>query len=105
MRQQIFLFAFPCELFAESRGYPGGRLLQVLGIHFGQRANLMLALHILRWLLSGAELIIALPVLYLGIVSASAILAVKRRKNGPGLRSPRSPLTHFAILIPAHNES
>lgn len=65
----------------------------------------MLVLQVFRWLLLGMEMIIALPILYLCIVSVSAILAAKKRKNELGLSSLRSPLTNFAILIPAHNET
>ncbi len=59
---------------------------------------------VLRWLLSGIEVVIALPILYLCIVSISAILVAKKHKNEIGASSPNPPLAHFAILIPAHNE-
>jgi cellulose synthase/poly-beta-1,6-N-acetylglucosamine synthase-like glycosyltransferase len=65
----------------------------------------MLALHVLSWLLLGLEILMALPILYLCIVSVSAILAAKKRKNDQNLSSNILPLTSFAILIPAHNEA
>src|SRR5258707_5085568 len=65
----------------------------------------MLVLQILRWFLLAAEVWIALPILYLCILSISAILTTKKRKA----RATTSSLTissyaNFAILIPAHNE-
>jgi cellulose synthase/poly-beta-1,6-N-acetylglucosamine synthase-like glycosyltransferase len=64
----------------------------------------MLVLQVLRWMLLGSEVVIALPILYLCIVSISAILVAKKQKNEIDASSPNSPLAHFAILIPAHNE-
>jgi cellulose synthase/poly-beta-1,6-N-acetylglucosamine synthase-like glycosyltransferase len=64
----------------------------------------MLMQQVFRWLLFGAEMIVALPILYLCIVSVSAILATKKCKNNPSPSSTRPSLTNFAILIPAHNE-
>jgi hypothetical protein len=63
----------------------------------------MLILHILRDLLLAAEVVIALPVLYLCILSISAMLGERRRKRRAMTAS--SPYAHFAILIPAHNEA
>ena len=60
----------------------------------------MLALQILRWLLLAAEGLIALPILYLCILSISAILTAKRRKN----QNTATSYANFAILVPAHNE-
>lgn len=65
----------------------------------------MLVLQVVKWLLLGLEMIIALPILYLCVVSVSAVLSAKKRKNEPGLSSLSTPLTNFAILIPAHNET
>ncbi len=62
-------------------------------------------LQVFRWLLLGMELMLALPILYLCIVSVSAMLAANKRKITPCLSSPRLLLTSFAILIPAHNET
>ncbi len=62
----------------------------------------MLALQVLRWLLLGVEIGIALPILYLCIVSVSAILASKSRTAGHTYA--HSKRINFAILIPAHNE-
>jgi cellulose synthase/poly-beta-1,6-N-acetylglucosamine synthase-like glycosyltransferase len=65
----------------------------------------MLILQILRWLLLAAEVLIALPILYLCILSISAILTAKKRKNQHTASSPPvSSDANFAILIPAHNE-
>lgn len=62
----------------------------------------MLVLQVFRWLNLGVEIWIALPILYLCIVSISAILAAKYRSVAQTDFKP----THinFAILIPAHNE-
>ena len=60
----------------------------------------MLALQILRWFLLAAEVLIAVPIVYLCIVSISAILTAKKRKN----RDTGSLSINIAILIPAHNE-
>jgi cellulose synthase/poly-beta-1,6-N-acetylglucosamine synthase-like glycosyltransferase len=65
----------------------------------------MLALQILRWLLMAAEVLIALPVLYLCILSLSTILTTRKNKTeGTAYVSSESSLADFAILIPAHNE-
>src|SRR2546430_8828274 len=60
-------------------------------------------LQALRWLLLVAEVGVAAPVLYLCILSFSAILMAKKRKLekiGPKLSS----YFNFAILVPAHDE-
>jgi cellulose synthase/poly-beta-1,6-N-acetylglucosamine synthase-like glycosyltransferase len=62
----------------------------------------MLVLQVFRWLLLGVEIWIALPILYLCIVSISAILASKNRSKAHTHSKP-TPI-NFAILIPAHNE-
>lgn len=64
----------------------------------------MLAIQILKWLLLGLEIIIAAPILYLCIVTISAILSIKKHKAQDLLISPPSRYTHFAILVPAHDE-
>lgn len=61
-------------------------------------------LQALRWLLLGIEAVIALPVVYLCIVSISAILAARKGKNDTNSSSLTSRYANFAILIPAHNE-
>jgi len=62
----------------------------------------MLALQVFRWLLLGVEILIALPILYLCVVSISAILASKNRSKEHTHSKP-TPIK-FAILIPAHDE-
>src|SRR5262249_13971289 len=64
------------------------------------------AWQVLRWLLLTSQIWIALPILYLCILSISAILTSHRRKaqySQSPLRKEVSPV-NFAILIPAHNE-
>jgi cellulose synthase/poly-beta-1,6-N-acetylglucosamine synthase-like glycosyltransferase len=65
----------------------------------------MSVLQIVRWLLLAAEVWIALPILYLCILSISAILTTKKRKTiDTTTSSSTSSTAHFAILIPAHDE-
>lgn len=68
----------------------------------------MLIIEGIKWLLLVAEIGIALPILYLCIISASAILAARRLKlAAKQVDSPAHATidtTNFAILIPAHNE-
>jgi len=65
----------------------------------------MLVLQALRWLLLGIEIVIALPIVYLCIVSVSAILATKRkRKDKLVVSSAVTSIASIAILIPAHDE-
>ena len=64
----------------------------------------MLILQVLRCLLFGIEIVIALPIFYLCIVSVSAILATKRHKNELVGSSADPSFALIAILIPAHNE-
>jgi len=61
----------------------------------------MPVLQVLRWALLAAEVWIAVPILYLCILSVSAILTAKKR-NSEAI-SPSSQ-ANFVILIPAHNE-
>jgi cellulose synthase/poly-beta-1,6-N-acetylglucosamine synthase-like glycosyltransferase len=65
----------------------------------------MLVLQVFRWLLLVAEVCIAVPMLYLCVLSVSAILTARKRKAAdanPFLQA--SEHTRFALLIPAHNE-
>ena len=57
---------------------------------------------ILSWLILGVVGLLALPVLYLCIVSIAATLDTKRRKQKTVAYPP--PRAKFAILIPAHDE-
>ena len=66
---------------------------------------MIVILQFLRWLLLAVEVAFACPVVYLGILSFSALLAKRRR----GAKADQHDLqaatqTTFAILIPAHNE-
>lgn len=63
-------------------------------------------LQMLRWLLLAVEIGIAGPILYLCVLSVSAILSTKRQRAEHSGLSPTSMSSHvsFAILIPAHNE-
>ncbi|HEU5378207.1 MAG TPA: glycosyltransferase family 2 protein [Ktedonobacteraceae bacterium] len=63
----------------------------------------MFAIQLLRWLLWMIEAVLALPILYLCLVSVSALLRVRRRKKD-ALAFPQ-PSARFALLIPAHNEA
>lgn len=64
----------------------------------------MPVLQVLRWLLLAAEILIALPILYMCILSLAAILITKKRKAENTNLSSESPQYSFAILVPAHNE-
>src|SRR5438874_2237666 len=64
----------------------------------------MLVLQALRWLLLGIEIVIALPIFYLCIVSVSAFLATKKRKDKVVVSSAVTSIASIAMLIPAHNE-
>lgn len=64
----------------------------------------MPVLQALRWLLLGIEVVIALPIFYLCILSFSAILATKKRKDPSGVSTAAISVASVAILIPAHNE-
>ena len=63
----------------------------------------MSVMQVLRWLLLGVELVIALPVLYLSVVTISAMVATRQRKKRPPVFLP--PFAHFALLVPAYNEA
>lgn len=62
----------------------------------------MFVIDILRWFLWAIEGVVALPVLYLCVVSISALLRSRWLKK-QSTTTPSS-YTRFAILIPAHNE-
>ena len=64
----------------------------------------MLAFQLLQWFFWGLAITIAAPVLYLWLVSISALLTARRQKDRGLSSSPPSRYTHFAILVPAHNE-
>lgn len=66
----------------------------------------MTVVQVLRWLLLVAEGLIAIPILYICILSFIAILITKKRKaeNTNLASSDESTRYNFAILVPAHNE-
>ena len=65
----------------------------------------MLVQQVLRWLLLPIEIATAGPVLYLCLLSISAVLTAKKRKTEANdCTSPVASYLNFAILIPAHNE-
>jgi hypothetical protein len=66
----------------------------------------MLVITVLRWLLVTSEVMIALPILYLCVLSVSAAFAGRKRQtalaNDDNFTPPQR--IRFAVLIPAHNE-
>ncbi len=69
----------------------------------------MLILQILTWLFISAEILLALPILYLCVLSVAAVFSERRRKavQASSIRSmAATPASHadFAILVPAYNE-
>lgn len=70
----------------------------------------MLILQMLRWLLLSAEALLALPVLYLCLLSFAAVSSERRRKSKQiltpmgGIAAKNASSMNFAILVPAHNE-
>lgn len=60
-------------------------------------------IQLLRWMLWIIEAVLALPILYLCLVSASAMLRARRRRKETLLST--SSYARFAILVPAHNEA
>ena len=64
----------------------------------------MLVLQALRWLLLSIEIVIALPIVYLCIVSVSAFLTTKKRKDTFVVSSAATSIASIAVLIPAHDE-
>jgi len=68
---------------------------------------MLMIIQILKWILLLAEVVIAVPILYLCIISASAILTAHKRKaikSSEQHNGKDKDLPNFAILIPAHNE-
>jgi len=66
---------------------------------------LIVILQFLRWLLLAIEIVFACPIVYLCVVSFSALLANwKRTTQGNQRNQEATTQTRFAILIPAHNE-
>src|SRR5439155_8788835 len=66
---------------------------------------MIMILQFLHWLLFAFEVLFAFPVLYLGIVSFSALLVRQKRAREAHQIGPQVfPQKTFAILIPAHNE-
>ena len=68
----------------------------------------MFILQILRWLLLATEALLALPILYLCIISFAALLAVWKRIPTDGHMPSHTEISSsrpdFALLLPAHNE-
>lgn len=64
----------------------------------------MYILSSLRWLLLIAEALLALPVLYLCIISLSALLSTRRRRLQKDCVEVAGERPTFALLVPAHNE-
>ena len=66
----------------------------------------MIAVQVLGWFLLTAEVLIAIPILYVCILSFTAILITKKRRavNTNPASSEESTRYNFAILVPAHNE-
>src|SRR5712692_1609207 len=66
----------------------------------------MSVLQVLRWLLLAAEILIAIPIIYVCILSITAIVITKKSKarNINFSATGESPQYSFAILVPAHNE-
>ena len=75
----------------------------------------MIVIQVLRWLLLAAEIGLALPILYLSILSVSALFTARRRRaayarqaavaasNEPSvIQAPAG--VRFTLLVPAHNE-
>ncbi|MHB8597387.1 MAG: glycosyltransferase family 2 protein [Ktedonobacteraceae bacterium] len=70
---------------------------------------IVLIMRILTWLLMIAEILLALPILYLCLLSVAAVFSEHRRKVAQTKRSNSAATTpascaDFAILVPAHNE-
>lgn len=65
---------------------------------------LVFVLHLFTWLLIALEVWLALPILYLSIVSISALFQASRGATHCPPDTLHSYVASFAILIPAHNE-
>lgn len=64
----------------------------------------MFIVQILRWLLLGAGLWMLIPIVYLCMLSISAILYTGRQRAIARATAEVASYANFAILIPAHNE-
>src|SRR6266487_2108357 len=66
----------------------------------------MLVSQVLRWFLLVAEILIAIPIVYVCILSITAIVITKKSKarNSNLSITGESPQYNFAIIVPAHNE-
>ncbi|MEO8973079.1 MAG: glycosyltransferase family 2 protein, partial [Ktedonobacteraceae bacterium] len=69
----------------------------------------MLIVQILIWLLISAEILLALPILYLCGLSIAAVYSERRRQTAQTSSTSRmlaTPISHadFAVLVPAHDE-
>jgi cellulose synthase/poly-beta-1,6-N-acetylglucosamine synthase-like glycosyltransferase len=65
----------------------------------------MIVLEALRWLLLAAEIALALPILYLCLLSVAALVATSRRRAARAAQAAApSARFRFAVLIPAHDE-
>ena len=66
----------------------------------------MLVLQVLRWFLLAAEILIAIPIVYVCILSITAIVITKKSKarNSNLSMTGESSQYNFAIIVPAHNE-
>src|SRR5438046_2319517 len=64
---------------------------------------LVLVPQVLRWLLLAAQVWIGGPILYLCVLSISAILTTQKRQTEDSSSSAHLS-SNFALLIPAHNE-
>jgi cellulose synthase/poly-beta-1,6-N-acetylglucosamine synthase-like glycosyltransferase len=62
----------------------------------------MPVLVILRGVLLLGEVMLALPLLYLVVVTMAALLSTRHHRKHPPVYAP--PYAHFALLVPAHNE-
>jgi cellulose synthase/poly-beta-1,6-N-acetylglucosamine synthase-like glycosyltransferase len=58
----------------------------------------------LRWLVLAAEIVLALPIVYLAAITLSALVTHARRKRRQRTASPPKHPPSFAVLVPAHNE-
>src|SRR6266487_2872301 len=63
----------------------------------------MVIVHFLSWTLLAAEVCVAFPVVYLCILSCSALIGTRQKKRAYTDKQA-SPQSNFALLIPAHDE-
>lgn len=59
-------------------------------------------LSVLRWLLLAAEIVVALPIVYLAAITSAALIAQAQRKRR--MFAPPTNPPAFVFLIPAHDE-